>query len=381
MSTSSVEERLQRLVEDFTAPATTTAYRAIERRTRVLRRRRRVGVATAAGVVGVVVAVVAAVVLRDDPSPERTVEVDPVRPPVDETGMPALTLDLDGWEVTAATEELDIVRLGFDGLPPPPPDADPDEAVQVFHPPDELMPSVYVSHTPVRGTIGQQMFDTPVTIRGVDGLGWEDFGEVALTWNPHGGNTTVWLRARGLDFDQVVDFANGLEPRDADIASPPGPDERFGFETTELPAGMIEDPLAAERPTSFDRRTVTLSNGTDFVRITVDDEGQRAFYEYLTGVIADTWSTVTVVDRPATLFTRTYGWIPGSPVSIEDDGMAELNWLHTTTAKVRVEISSHDEDQVEAIAGGLRQLSEAEWNDLLASAPPTTTTTAMTFPP
>jgi len=371
----SVEERLRRLVDDFTAPATTTALRAIEGRTQVLRRRRRVGVATAAGVVGVVVAVIVALALRNDPSPERTVELDPVQPP-EETGMPAFTLDLDGWEVISATDEHDVPF----GVAPPPPADGSTETGQVFHPPGEQLPSVYVAHSPIRGTIGQQIFDDPVTIGGVNGLSWTIGEEVALTWNPHGGNTTVWLRARGLPFDEVVEFAEGLQPRDADIAVPPGPDDRFGFDATARPAGLAEDPVAADRPATIDQRIVTLSKGTDFVWITVDNAGQRVFYEQLSGVIADTWASVTVLDRPATLFTREFGPSVGD-LDPEDFSMAELNWLHTTTARVRVEISTDDEAEIEEIMGGLRQISRSSWEELVAGAPPTTTSTSMTFPP
>jgi hypothetical protein len=198
---------------------------------------------------------------------------------------------------------------------------------------------------------------------------------VAMTWNPHGGQTTAWLQARNLGFDQVLEFANGLEPRDATISDPPASDDVFGFDPTVPVAGMVEDPIAPGGSPTVDRRIVTLSDGTTQVQITVDNTGESAFEGYLAGVLGGTWETVTVGDRPAALHT---GSTPAALPSA--NAAAELNWLETTTAKVQVLITTDDRAQIDTIIGGIRQLSEEEWDDLLANAPPTTTTTAF-LPP
>jgi hypothetical protein len=388
---SSVEERLERLVGDFAAPATTTALHAIERRTQVLRRRRRVGVATAAGVVGVVVAVAAGLVLRhDDPPPaEPTVEIDPVQPPTGDA-LTAFTVDLDGWEVTAASEEHDV-PVGLEGLPPDVevpegvlPDPDRPEAAQVFRRPSELAgPTVYLLHTPTADNIGQTMFDVPVTIRGVSGLAWEYEDTVGMTWDPHDGHSTVWLQARGLTLDQVLEFASGLEPQDPTISSPPGPDDRFGFAPTVPVADMVEDPIAPAGSTTVDRRIVELTDGTNVVRITVDNAGEKLFEEELAGPLGATWTAVTVGDRPAALFSRTEGLVPGGdagPIPGFGQGVAELRWLETTTARVTAEITTADEAQLDTIIDGIRPISEAEWQDILASAPSTSTRTGLVPP-
>lgn len=373
MSAPSVEERLRRLAGELEAPATTTALDAIERRTQVLRRRRHVGVATLVAV-GAVVAVLAVVLLRAAPSSERTVELDPVQPDFGD-GLPTIVVDLDGWELSAAGVEEDVALT-----PTPLPDADDPDTSQVFRRPGEMTaPSILLQHFPVRGTIGN-MFDQPVTIRGVEGMAWVvDEDDVAVTWDPHGGNTTAWVQAKGLTLDQVVEFANGLEPRDADIASPPGPDDRFGFEATAPVAGLVEDPVAPGGGSTGERRTTAFTDGTDVVTITVDEAGERALESDIAGSLVGSWSTVTVLDRPAALHTGSIGL--ATPVDPTPDGMVAVHWMHGATARVTLSITTDDPDAIDAVLASLRQVPESEWDGMLTRVPPPSTTTQPTMPP
>ena len=361
MNGTAIEERLHRLADGVEAPATTTALRAIERRTRVLRRRRHVGVVAAVGVVGVVVAAAVGVVTLQWGDPPG-VEIDPQGRP-SEDGLPAFTLDLPGWGVVAASDEHDVPY----GIGAPPPADDSTDAVQMFRIPGDLLgPSIFLRHAPAAENIGG-MFPDQVTIRGVVGKAWADGDDVTVTWNPHGGRTMAWLRARNLTLDQVVEFAEGLEPKDADIALPPGPGDRFGFEATVPVARMVEEPLTPRRAT-VDRRYVALAKGRDLVEITVDDPGGRVFEEELGGLIGGVWSQVTVDGEPARMLVRGHTVPPSGYVE------ATLYWMVDETTRVTVVIRVAEND-LDGVVAGLREISGDDWEPIVDGAPSSTTST------
>jgi hypothetical protein len=363
MTETWIEDRFRRLVDGVEAPATSMAFKAIEGRQRDLRRRRRVGVVVVAGVV---MATVAGVALRRG-SP--ALEIDPAEPRTEdgaEGGLPALTLDLDGWEVTAASDEHDVPF----GLGPPPPGDDSTEAVQVFRQPGELTgPTIYLRHDPGEAPNMDRILPDEVMIGGVRGRAWVFGDDVTMSWNLHDGHTNVWLRAAGgLTLDQVLEFAEGLQPRDGNISLPPSPSDRFGFEATISVAGLAEEPAAAQLPTIINRRQVTLSNGTANVQIEIDDAGLRAFEDDLGGLLG-TREHVTVADRPAVLFPQ--------EIQITDTRtmvIGELRWMHTTTSRVMVHFTFVDPTELDDILDGIHQIPEHDWNELVAAAPSSTTT-------
>jgi hypothetical protein len=371
MNGTAIEERLHRLADGVEAPATAVALDAIERRTQVLRRRRRVGLVAAVGV-----AMVGGLSLQgSDPS---GVEIDPqddVDPP-GENGLPAFTLDLDGWDVIAARDEHDVPY----GIGAPPPADDSTEAQQIFRVPGDLLgPSILVRHSPAAETIAD-MFSEHVTIGGVPGKAWVDGDDVAVTWNRHHGRTRVWLKARNLPLDQVVEFAEGLEPLDADISLPPRPGDRFGFDATVQIAGMEEEPLTP-RAATVDRRYVELAQRNDrgLVEITVDDPGGRVFEEELGALVGGVWSQVTVGGEPARMLVR------GHTVPPSGNIQAELFWMVDDTTRVTVKIRSIAENELPGVLDGLRGISDDEWAALVTHAPGSTTTTlgpgGVTVPP
>jgi hypothetical protein len=357
-SNTDVEDRLHRLADGLEAPATTTALLSIDRRTRSLRRRRLVGVAAAMGVV-VASTVGGLTVFASDGSSDIDVEV---QDPAGEDGLPAFTLDLDGWQVIAARDEPDVAW----GIGPPLPADDSTEALQVFRVPgDPAGPSISVHHVSTDGLAGVQL-EVDVTVGGRPGRAQVQDGAVTVVWRIHDGRTQVSLRAFGLPLDQVLEFAEGLRPTDDDIASPPGPDDRFGFDATASVAGLEEEPPLGTRPARVDRRIIRLAKGIgdrpSLVKITVEDVGRRVFEEDLANANANAWSEATVDGVPATMLIRG----PDGPHALV---AGELMWMADDVTRVRVTAHRVTREELTAIAGGVHSVSVDEWADILAVAP------------
>jgi hypothetical protein len=357
-SSTALEEILHRLADGLEAPATPTALRRIEQRTGSLRRRRLVGVAAAVGVV-MAATVGGLAVLGDDPPGD---EVD-VQGSVDESGLPAFTLDLDGWQVITARDELDVPW----GIGPPLSGDDSTEALQVFRVPgDAAGPSISVHHIPTDGPVDQ--LEEDVTIGDQPGRAQVRDGDITVNWQIHDGRTQVLLRAYGLSLDQVLDFAEGLRPKDADIASPPGPGDHFGFDATTPVAGLGEEPPFGARPATVDSRIVRLAKGgadrdrPSFVMITVENVGRRVFEEDLANADGDDWSEVTVDGVPASMLTLGPDY-PNAPVA------GELTWMVDEVTRVRVTAHRVTRDELTAIAEGIHPISADEWAEILAETP------------
>jgi hypothetical protein len=357
MNGRAIEARLHRLVDGVEAPATTTALRAIERRTRRLRRRRHVGVVAAAGVV---VAVVASLAGRGGGTDVR---MDPQGE--DEGGMPAYTLELAGWQVAAAHEEHDIPASALGGD-----ETAADESVQSFRRPgDPLGPSILVRHGPDVDAYGDGEQD--VTVRGRPAEATTMGDDVALRWRPDG-RTRVALSAHELTLDQALEFAEGLEPVDDDIALPPGPDDRFGLDATVTVAGLVEQELPPP-PETIDRRYVVLTapSGPGLVEITVDNEGRRAVEEGLAVDSPSQWEDVSVDGRPLPMRRVQVG----GPTAQQ----AQLTWMVDDTNRVTVQIVAADESELDAVVAGLHRISDERWAALQDGAPRATTTSVFRF--
>jgi hypothetical protein len=345
MNGPTIEDRLHRLVDGVEVPATTTALRAIERRTRVLRRRRHVGVVAA---VGVVVAVVAGLSGRDDRS---DVEVDPQDE--EENGLPAFTLDLAGWDVVVANDGHDIP---YSATGDPATDRS-HKVVQSFRRPGDLLgPSVVLDHA---RELNGDIYGQNVTIRGVRGGASVRGDEINVTWSPDGGRTRAMLSAHGLTLDQTLEFAEGLEPVDDDIALPPGPDDRFGFDATVTVAGMVEQTL--EAPETIDRRYVVFADddGQGQVEITIDNAGEKP-----SGAAFGEWEQVVVEGRPVRMVAHnlTEGAAPNSQV--------DMSWMLDGRTRVDVRITAITPGDLDPIVAGLHEISDDDWKAIVAAAPP-----------
>ena len=192
-----LEDRLNRLADHVAAPATADARQAIGRRTARLRRRRQVRNAAGAGLVALLVLAGAAALQAKDPD----VETDIAGP----RELPALTVDLDGWQVaaagdtTAAPDTTDVYDPASGSL-------------QVFRQPGNLAgPSIFLRHEEASDVVAEKPAAERVTVDGSQGY-LEQTGPDSFTvsWNPAQTDSQAYLEARGLKRGEVVDFANGL---------------------------------------------------------------------------------------------------------------------------------------------------------------------------
>jgi hypothetical protein len=348
-----LEAGLHELADHLEAPASDGTRHAIGRRTGVLRRRRQVRRATAAGALAVAL-VVGVAALRH----ERTdVEILPSHPPEEDDGaLPAFTVDLDGWLVVGANERpADPEGTG---------DADASlSATQVFRVPNQLDgPTVFLEHTSDSGGVTPPEGGEQVDIGGAVGyVAPLDDDHVFATWVPPGQDTRVELRAWELDPDEVVDFARGLQAKDDAILYPATSDDRFGFTATELPWGIKEallDPVGASSGRS---RTITLTHpgGTGQITLSATAQGDTPFENQLRGFEDRTdVEQVTVLGRSALLLhdalepTR---WL--------------VQWLEPDGTWVSISVTGETDDRtlVDQVMADLREVPEAEWAELMTT--------------
>lgn len=365
MSSSDVQDRLSRALATranaVVAPAGHDARRAVARRTAALRRRRQ-AVRVVAGTTALVAAVaaVAGGLARTHDDDSASVLSGP---------------DVAGsWHLAPPPAELPAFTV--EGLAPTngevswfdlPPDAPPREPVdpvtgdplalrpgiQAFRRPHDYGgPSVHVTYGPTV-TPGQ---GAAVTLaRGADGR--LDTGRSAprLSWRPSGGTGVASAQAWGLSAEDLVSFVDGL------VLRPDG----TGFDATESPAGIVEDPIDPPADPSqmwISYRVLDLiDEGGDMsgpVRITVM-RSDEADFEVTVGnriAAAAAVEASTILGRPAVL------------VRYRDESRWSLQWRHNTTDRVEVTVAARDRAAVDHVVASLRDVDEATFSDLLDQA-------------
>jgi hypothetical protein len=345
MTPPPLEYRLSRLVDHVAAPATPDARRAIGRRAATLRRRRQVRNAVGGGLVALLV-VAGAVALQ---ARHPDVDTDIAGP----GELPAFTVDLDGWRVVAAGDTTASADAG--GVYDPA-----SGSLQVFRRPGDLAgPSVLLRHEAASDVLAPGSGALPVAIDGAEGhieqTGPDSF---TVSWSPASGDSHAYLEARGLPQGEVVDIANGLRVKDADIQYPPAPATRFGFVADRMPSGFEEVPVSpASTGPGAGRRLVAERDGAA-IEITIDDRGEAAFETSLAALLAGggTAEQVSVLGHPAVLVEH-------------PDRLWSLVWRQTDRATVSVSVSDVDRATVDDLLGGLEQISEDEWRNLEAAQP------------
>jgi len=266
--------------------------------------------------------------------------------------LPALTVDLAGWAIVAV-EDTSV-----------PPDVagseDPalEATLQVFRRPGELAgPSVVLHHQAAVDPVVAEPGDLSVVVGDTEAY-LRRTGEQSLTlsWNAEDGSSHARAQAWGLSEDQLVDFADGLRRKDDDISFPPSADDELGFVATSLPQGIEEvrmNPVDEERPGI---RRLVLEAGERTADVVINEGGEKTFEVEL----ADQLATAGEVDATSVLQH------PAVAVEHPDDGQWSLIWRHTGQALVVVTLSGVDRSTVADFAGGIREVSEDDWRDMLA---------------
>ena len=357
--TPPLEDHLHRLADDLAAPATPEARAAVRRRAGRLRRRRRARTAVGGGLVAVALVAGVAALQRDDPT---DVEMGPAGP--DAAALPVLTVEREGWEVVeavdvAADEVAEDEVAAAPGATGPEGDAAASEgSLQVFRRPGELTgPSAFLSHGPSSDAFVPEQGDETVPLDGADGfLRPAGFDAFELRWNPAGTDSDAVLRTYGLSTDDVQALAAGLRLKDDDISYPPASGDVFGFEATVLPAGIVEDPLAAPPPGQPAGRRTVIERARARVEVTVDNLGDRSFETRLAELLttADGVSEGRVLDRSVVVVERTGD---GGP-------QWNLTWQQPDGAVVDVRITGVDDAAVPWLAAGIRELRAEAWRSL-----------------
>ena len=348
MNLSPLDDRLHRLADQLTAPPTPAAREAIVRRAGVLRRRRRVRNAVGGGVLAL--AVVAGVLAVKGEQPDD-VEMGPAGPAGGgSVSLPALTVDLAGWAIVAVEDTS--VPADVAGS------EDPTVPIQVFRRPGDLAgPSVVLHHQAASDPVVAEPGDLTVAVGDTEAY-LRRTGEQSLTlrWNADQGDAHARVQAWGLSEDQLIDFADGLRPKDDDISFPPSADDEFGFVASLLPEGIEEvqiNPVNEERPGI---RRLVLEAGEQTAEVVINEGGEQAFEAELANLLA----TAGEVEATSVLQH------PAVAVEHPDDGQWSLIWRHTVQALVVVTLSGVDRSTVADFAAGIREVPEDEWRDLHA---------------
>jgi hypothetical protein len=335
-----LEDRLNHLADDVAAPATPDARQAIGRRTARLRRRRQVRNAVGGGLVALLVLAGAVALQTKDPA---AVETDIAGP----GELPALIVDLDGWQVTAAGDET----------------APPDTAagsLQVFRQPDNLAgPSIVLRHEAASDPIAEPPDAESVTIGGTQGyLEQKGHDSFTVSWSPAQSDSHAYIEARGLTQEEVVGFANDLRLKDPDIHYPPPPGTKFGFLAGRPPKGLQEVTASPASPGSDAVRRLVAKRDGATIDVTIDERGQASFETHLGELLASGGDVerVSVLGHPAVLIEH-------------PDGRWSLVWQQTDDATVVASLTGADRSTVDDFVGGLDEISEDEWRELDAAHP------------
>jgi hypothetical protein len=236
----------------------------------------------------------------------------------------------------------------------------------VFRRPGDLVgPSVFLHHFAASDVVAADAAAVPVDISGSEGyLEQKGPDSFTLRWDPRLNDSQADLETRGLSRNEVLEFANGLQDKDDNITYPPKRDDQFGFVAGQLPKGMEEDPV---RPTNRDQsvvRRLSLKRAPGTIEVTIDDRGEAAFETRLGELLATRGAAeeVSVMGHPAVLVQRPdiAGW--------------SLVWRQTDGATVHASLSEVDRSTVDDFIGGLEEISQDEWRELVAAYPAATAT-------
>jgi len=271
---------------------------------------------------------------------------------------PALTFDLAGWQVRSASE---------DDFPAAPDAVRPraGEAVQVFRQPDDLVgPTVYVSHHSSSDAVVPQTGSAPVQINGAAGAITEpDAQHVSLHWNPTAASdSTIDLDAWKLSRNEAIDFASALELKDNRISYPATGNDHFGVRaTTPGPKDIEEDPIDPIAPGPWKDRNVDLNrpNTDDYVHIAISSDNEQLFEDVLHGFVGSSKAEVVSVLGHSAVLLR----------SAPNPEVWTLVWRQPGRALVSLNATGVDRSTMEDIIGGLKELSDAEWQDMLLRYP------------
>jgi hypothetical protein len=341
MTPPPLEDRLNRLADGLVAPPTPEARQAVGARTRVLRRRRRAR--QAAGVGALVLAAVAGsiAVTRDTAPQAQTTFSNP------HAALPALTIDVDGWDVVAA-EDTEAKTPAAAGA----------GSTQLFHVPDDVDgPTIVLRHwaasdpvVPIEGA-GEEEVVIVDTMGYLRQTGAED---VALRWAPPLGDNAAEIEAHGLAPDEVVAFAEGLESRDGEFQYPPRTGDVFGFEATSLPDGLEEESVAPDEPAPA--RRLAAESASAMAELTVEATGDSAY-----------WATVSDLEQSGPAEALTVMGHPAFAVEVPDELRWTLVWQPRPGTTGKLTLSGIDRTSLAGILSGVREIDGDEWDALVAA--------------
>jgi hypothetical protein len=335
MTPPPLEDRLNRLADGLIAPPTPEAREAIGHRTGVLRRRRRARQAAGVGAL-VLAALAGSIAVTRDTAPEaRTDFADP------HAALPALTLDLDGWDVVAADDTVA------------------DGSVQVFRVPGATDgPTIVLRHSVASDPVLPLDGGEEVVIGDVTGYVLQTSAEdVELRWAPPLGDNAAEIEAHGLSRDEVLEFAEGLESRDDEIQHPPLSSDVFGFEATSLPKGIEEDvePDAPDGPAPA--RLLVAESTSAMAQLTIQASGDGAYRATVTDLEQEGGPTeqLTVMGHPAYLVEHpdAFGWT--------------VVWQPRAAVTAEMTLSGVDRAAIDRVVAGLREIDEDEWDALVTA--------------
>jgi hypothetical protein len=342
MTPPPLEDRLNRLADGLVAPPTPEAREAIGHRTGVLRRRRRARQAAGVGAL-VLAAVAGSIAVTRDTAPEAQTDFAD-----DGAAVPALTLDVDGWDVAEAVDtEAET------------PAAASDSSVQLFHVPGDVEgPSIALRHWAVSDTDVPLAGEDEVTVGAVTGYlrqtGGKDF---FLRWAPPIGDNAAEIEARGLTRDEVLAFANGLETRDDELQYPPLPGDEFGFVTTYLPPGVEEDAVPDTPDEPAPARRLVAESTAAMAELTIAASGDAAY-----------WATVSDLEQSGgPLEPLTVMGHPAFLVAHPDEFRWTLVWQPRSATTATMTLSGVDRATIDGIVTGLREIDEDEWDALVTA--------------
>lgn len=189
-----------------------------------------------------------------------------------------------------------------------------------------------------------------VDVNGLEAQAWTVGGLASIQWDL-GDGTSVLVDARELSTDEVIEFARGLR------LQPDG----LGFDATVRPQGITEIPLdQAESSTELPQRQLGLlsTDESSVVDVVVSGGDASAFEALAADRVASASGgqveQLRVLGRPAVLA----GDLAAEP---------HLMWRHTTTDIVEIVFAVSDRAELDAFIAGIREISEDEWQELLAT--------------